>query len=94
MTISENHRKSFKNSPINLLRGRNEQSVVVLDNIELLGWVHEVLSMGPKDPIIDKFNETDFLADIIIFLSQLKNQKTPGGILFKIEAAAKAYGKK
>ena len=52
------------------------KSVRVLDNNELPGWVHEVLSMGSKHPIRDKFNETQFLADIDIFLSQLKNKKT------------------
>ena len=65
----------------------------MLDNIELPGWVHEVLSMGPRHPIRDKFNETHLLADIDIFLSHLKNQKTFGETLCKIEAAAKAYAK-
>ena len=49
--------------------------------------------MGPKHPIRDKFNETQFLADIDICLSQLKNQKTSGETLCEIEAAAKAYAK-
>ena len=75
------------------LGGRNEQSVKVLDNIELPEWVYEVLSMGPKHPIREKFNETHFLADIDIFLSQLKNQKPSGETLCEIEAAAKAYAK-
>ena len=65
----------------------------MLDNIELPGWVHEVLSMGPKYPIREKFNETQFLADIDIFLSQMKNQKLFGETLCKIQAAAKAYAK-
>ena len=65
----------------------------MLDNIELPGWVHEVLLMGPKHHIRDKFIETHFLADINIFLSQLKNQKTAGETLCEIEAAAKAYAK-
>ena len=42
------------------LGGRNEQSVRVVANIELPGWVYEMLSMGPKHPIRDKFNETHF----------------------------------
>ena len=49
--------------------------------------------MGPKHPIRDKFNETHFLADIDIFLSQLKNQKTSGKTLYEIEPAAKASAK-
>ena len=49
--------------------------------------------MGPKYSIRDKFNETHFSADIDIFLSQLKNQKTSGETLCQIQAAAKAYAK-
>ena len=66
----------------------------MLDNIELPEWIHEVLSMGPKHPIRDKFNETHFLAGIDIFLSRLKILKTSGENLCEIEAAAKAYAKK
>ena len=96
-TTSENHRKKLEKLSERQdrpLGGRNERSVEVLDNIELPEWVYEVLSMGPKHPIRDKFNETHFLADIDIFLSQLKNQKTSGETLCEIEAAAKAYAKK
>ena len=52
----------------------------MLDNIELPGWVHKVLPMGPKHPSRDKFNETLIVADIDIFLSLLKNQKISGKI--------------
>ena len=76
------------------LRVRNEQSVKVLDNIELAGWVHEMLSVDPKHPIRDKVNETHIWANIDIFLAQLKNQKTPGEILCEIKTAAKTYAKK
>ena len=68
------------------LGGRNEQSIKVLDNIELPGWVHEGLSMGPKYPNRDKLNGRRFLDDINIFLSLLKNQKTSGETYFEIEA--------
>ena len=66
----------------------------MLDKIELPGWVHEVLSMGPKHPIRDKYNETHFVADIDIFLSKLKNQKPSGETLCEKEAAGKAYTRK
>ena len=95
-TTSENHRKKLEklcerqDKP---LGGRIERSVKVLDKIELPEWVYEVLSMGPKHLIRDKFNETHFLADIDIFLSQLKNQKTSGETLCEIEAAANSYAK-
>ena len=56
--------------------------------------VHEMLSMGPKHPIRDKFSQTLFLADIDIFLSQLRNFfKKLGETLCEIKAAAKAYAK-
>ena len=90
-TTSENHRKKLgklserQDKP---LGGRNERSVKVLDNIVQPGWVYEVLSLDPKHPIRDKFNETHFLADIDIFLSQVKNQKTSGETLCEKEAAA------
>ena len=95
-TTSENHRKKLEKlseGQDKPLGGRNERSVKVLENIKLPEWVYEVLSMGPKHPIRDKCNETRFSADIDIFLSQLKNQKTSGETLREIEAAAKAYAK-
>ena len=52
-----------------------------------------MLALGPKHPVRDKFNETHFLADIDIFLSDLKNSKVPGEALCEIEALAKAYAK-
>ena len=66
----------------------------MLDKIKLPERLHEVLSMCPKHPIRDKLNETHFLADIDVFLSQLKNQKTSGETLCEIEAAAKTYARK
>ena len=41
------------------LGSREERSAEVLDNIELPGWVHEILLMGPKHPITDKFIKTN-----------------------------------
>ena len=37
-----------------------------------------MLSIGSTHPIRENCNETHFLADIDIFISQLKNQKTSG----------------
>ena len=42
----------------------------------------------------ESLTERTFLADIDILLSQLKNQKTSGESLCKLEAAAKACAKK
>ena len=72
---------------------QGEGSVRTLDDVELPNWV-QVLALGPKHPVRDKFNETHFFADIDIFLSDLKNRKVPGEALCEIEAVAKAYAKR
>ena len=73
---------------------QGEGSVKALDDVELPNWVQQVLSLGPKHPVRDKFNETQFLAEIDIFLSHLKNSKVPGEARCEIEAVAKAYAKR
>ena len=52
-----------------------------------------MLALGPKHPVVDKFNETHFLADIDIFLSDLKNRKVHVEAICEIEAVTKAYAK-
>ena len=52
------------------------------------------MALGPELPIRDNFIETNFLADIDIFLSDLKNRKVPGEAFCGIEAVAKAYAKR
>ena len=52
------------------LKNLDERSVRVLDEVILPLWVREVLSVGPKHPVRDKFNEIHFPADID--LSELK----------------------
>ena len=64
--------------------------VTTIDDIELPHWIQQ---LGLKHPFRDKFNETHFLADIDIFLSDLKKRKVSGEALCAIEAAAKAYSK-
>ena len=56
--------------------------------------MQQVLALGPKHPVRDKFNETHFLADNDIFRSDLKNRKVPGESLCEIEAVAKVYAKR
>ena len=55
---------------------QGEGSVRAFDDVESPNWVQQVLALGPKHPVRDKFNETNFLADIEIFLSDLKNTHT------------------
>ena len=54
---------------------QGEGSVRALDDVELANWVQQLLALGLEHRIRDKFNETHFLADIDIFLSDL-NQKS------------------
>ena len=75
------------------LKNLDERSVSVLDEAILPLWVREVLSVGPKHPVRDKFNEIHFPADIDSFLSELKLNRVPGEKLCEIEAAAKRYAK-
>ena len=70
----------------------DERAVRILDKVILPLWVREVLNVGPKHPVRDKFNEIHFLADIDSFLSsELKLNRIPGEKLCEIEAAAKIY---
>ena len=93
-TVKETHQKKLiklserQDRP---LRKQGEGSVRALDDVELPNWVPELLALGPKQPVRDKFNETHFLDDNDIFLSDLKNRKFPGEALCEIEAVAKAY---
>ena len=73
---------------------QGEGLVRALDDVKLPNWVQQVLALGPKHPVRDKVNETHFLADIDIFLLDLKNRKVPGEALCEIEAVAKAYAKR
>ena len=53
-----------------------------------------MLELGPKHPVRDEINETNFLVDIDIFILDFKNYTVPGEALCEIEAVAKAYAKK
>ena len=96
-TVKETHRKKLmklSESQDRPLGKQGEGSVRALDDVELPNWVQQVLALGPKHPVRDKLNETHFLADIDIFLSDLKNRKVTGEALCEIEAVAKAYAKR
>ena len=96
-TVKETHQKKLmklserQDRP---LGKQGEGSVRALDDVELPNWVQQVLALGPKHPVRDKINETHFLADIDIFLLDLRNRKVSGEALCKIEAVAKADAKR
>ena len=50
------------------LRNGSHRNVVIMDGRELPKFVLDILSLGPKHPVRDKFNEVHFLADVRITL--------------------------
>ena len=66
--------------------------MTTIDDIELPHMIRQLLSLGPKHPVRGKFVETQFLADIDIFLLDFKHREVPGDALCEIEYVAKAYG--
>ena len=60
----------------------------MLETFELPGFLHELLPMGPKHPIRDKFTKNLFLTDSDIFISQLKTTK------HLVKLYTKVYAKK
>ena len=67
---------------------RNERSVKALENVELPEWVRSI-----QFTLRDKLNETQFLADILIFLSEMKHLKVSGKTVCEKEATPKACAK-
>ena len=80
-TVKETHQKKLmklserQDRP---LGKQGEGSVRALDEVELPNWVQQVLALGPKHPVRDKFNETHFLADMTSFYRISKIVKSPG----------------
>ena len=52
----------------------------------------DVLSLGPKHPVRDKFSEADFLADVERLVRELKKNNTDGEKIFE-KKTAKCYTK-
>ena len=77
-TVKETHQKKLmkltERQDRPPLEKQSEGSVKALDDNELPYWVQQVLALGSKHPVRDKFNETHFLADNDIFQSDLKNR--------------------
>ena len=63
-----------------------------MDGSELPKFVLDILSLGPKQPVRDKFNEVDFLADVDKHVRDLRENET-GQELCEIEASAKCFEK-
>ena len=83
-TVTETHQKKLMKLSERQDRPLGKQGeglVRLLDDVELSNWVQQVLALGPKHPVSDKFNEKHFLADIDIFLLDLKNREVLGEAL-------------
>ena len=92
-TVKKTHQKKLaklSERQDRLLGKKGEGSVKALGYVEIPNWAQQKLALGPKHPARNKFNETFFLGDIDIFLSDLKNRKVPGEPLCEIEAVTKA----
>ena len=52
-------------------------------------FVHDILLLGPKDPVREKFNEVHFLAEVDKLVRELRENNTEREKLCEIEASAK-----
>ena len=73
------------------LRNGSHSNVVIMDGRELPKFVLDIISLGPKHPVRDKFNEVHLLADVDKFVRELREKNTEGEKLCEIEESAKWY---
>ena len=71
------------------LRNGSRSDVVIMDGRELPTFVLDFSSLGPKQPVKDKFNEVHFLADVDKLVRELRENNTEVEKLCEIEASAK-----
>ena len=67
---------------------------ILEDSISPPSWVTDLLSLGPKHPILDKFRELHFLADVDSLLRTLKENDASNDCLNDVNALAQWYVKK
>ena len=56
----------------------SHNNVVTLEGIELPKCVVDVLSLGPKHAVMDKFNEVHFVADVDRLVCEFRESNTDG----------------
>ena len=76
-----------------LRNGSHNNDVVTLDGVELPKFVLDVLLLGPRYPVRDKFNEVHFLLDVDRLDRELRENNTIGEKLCELESSAKWYAK-
>ena len=79
--LSERQDRPFRNGSL--------KDVVTLEGVELSRFVLDVLSLGPKHPLRDNFNEGHFLADKDRLVCELREVHTDGERFCEIESFAK-----
>ena len=75
------------------LRNGSHSNVVIMDGREFPNFALDILSLGPKQTVRDKFNEVHFLADVDKLVRELRENNTEGEKLCEIETSAKWYAK-
>ena len=75
------------------LRNGSHNNVVTLDGVELQKFVLDVLSLGPKHPVRDKFHEVHFHADVDRIFRELRENNSDGEKLCETESSAKCHAK-
>ena len=58
-----------------------------MDGLELRKFIIDILSLAPKHPVIEKFNEVQFLEDVDKLVFELRKNKAGGEKLCEIEAS-------
>ena len=76
-----------------LLRDGSHSNVVVMDGLELPKLILDILPLGPKHAVRDKFIELFFHEDVDKLVRESREIKTEGEKLCEIEASAKWYAK-
>ena len=66
-------------------------TVKIIGDLEPPKYVIDLLSLGPKHPVLDQFNEMHFLADIDKVLAQMKNDDSNIDAMNEVNALTVGY---
>ena len=92
--VSSNQRRKLESLSLQQERPLfNVQDTVKLYQLDVKPpqYVLDTLAMGPRNPVLDKFNKKDVLAEIDYLLSRLKKRNMSDDIINEINAATLKY---
>ena len=95
--LRNKHRAKLKKLAVDQDKPLAERSdnVVVLADVKPPNYVLDVLSRGPKHPVLDKFNEMSFLADMDRLMCQVKHSpQNTSGTINNLNALSVSYIRK